>query len=208
MGILLLVRHGQASFGAADYDLLSSTGRQQARRLGAYLAAAGLEPDVVVHGGLRRQAATAEEMAMSAGWDVERETDDRWDEFDHLAVLAAYGVDPAGMDRRAFQAAFEEATTHWQGTDGWTDFQDRTTAALSDAADRAGSGRVVLAVTSGGVIAAIAAGLVGGGPESWQRLNTVVVNSSVTRLVVSAGGPRLLTFNEHEHLGRDLLTYR
>ncbi len=43
---------------------------------------------------------------------------------------------------------------------------------------------------------------------TWQRLNTVCANTSVTRVVVGRGGPRLLTFNEHEHLAPDQLTYR
>jgi hypothetical protein len=33
VGAILLVRHGQASFGGADYDVLSSSGERQARRL-------------------------------------------------------------------------------------------------------------------------------------------------------------------------------
>ena len=37
MGTLYLVRHGQASFGADDYDQLSPLGHQQAVRLGEYL---------------------------------------------------------------------------------------------------------------------------------------------------------------------------
>ena len=31
MGVLLLVRHGQASLGAADYDQLSELGHRQAQ---------------------------------------------------------------------------------------------------------------------------------------------------------------------------------
>ena len=31
MGIVLLVRHGQASFGADDYDVLSDLGVEQSR---------------------------------------------------------------------------------------------------------------------------------------------------------------------------------
>ena len=38
MGVVLLVRHGQASFGADDYDVLSETGWEQSRLLGAWLA--------------------------------------------------------------------------------------------------------------------------------------------------------------------------
>jgi hypothetical protein len=36
----------------------------------------------------------------------------------------------------------------------------------------------------------------------------VLVNSSVTRVVVGSTGPRLLTFNEHPHLEGAALTYR
>ena len=59
MGVVLLVRHGQASFGADDYDVLSETGWEQARLLGAWLAARGVAPDVVVRGGMRRHRETA-----------------------------------------------------------------------------------------------------------------------------------------------------
>ena len=38
MANLFLVRHGQASFGADDYDRLSPTGHEQSRLLGEYLA--------------------------------------------------------------------------------------------------------------------------------------------------------------------------
>jgi len=34
MGTLYLVRHGQASFGAANYDQLSPLGQQQCGQLG------------------------------------------------------------------------------------------------------------------------------------------------------------------------------
>ena len=34
MAVVYLVRHGQASFGAADYDVLSDAGRRQAAVLG------------------------------------------------------------------------------------------------------------------------------------------------------------------------------
>jgi broad specificity phosphatase PhoE len=60
MGVVLLVRHGQASFGTDDYDVLSETGWEQARLLGAWLAGRGVTPDVVVRGGMRRHRETAE----------------------------------------------------------------------------------------------------------------------------------------------------
>ena len=57
MGRLVLVRHGQASYGQADYDRLSPTGEQQARALGPTLAGLGL--DALFVGPLRRQQQTA-----------------------------------------------------------------------------------------------------------------------------------------------------
>ena len=49
---LLLVRHGQASFGAADYDQLSERGQVQSRRLGDWLAQGGHRFEAVVVGGM------------------------------------------------------------------------------------------------------------------------------------------------------------
>ena len=67
MGQLLLVRHGQASFGADDYDVLSPTGWEQGRRLGAHLAAAGVSPTALVRGTMRRHRETLEAMCEGAG---------------------------------------------------------------------------------------------------------------------------------------------
>lgn len=63
MATLFLVRHGQASFGAHDYDLLSEIGHRQSRLLGEYLADRGVRPVRVMTGSLRRQRQTWEGMA-------------------------------------------------------------------------------------------------------------------------------------------------
>ena len=94
MGLLLLVRHGQASFGADDYDVLSPTGWEQGRALGADLAARGIAPSALLRGDMRRHRETFEAMLQGAagapGWDADRvEVDPGWDEFDHRAVVAA-----------------------------------------------------------------------------------------------------------------------
>jgi broad specificity phosphatase PhoE len=63
MGRLLLVRHGQASAGSADYDRLSELGWRQAAELGKYWARLGIVPDRVFVGPCRRQRETAEAVA-------------------------------------------------------------------------------------------------------------------------------------------------
>ena len=63
MSRLLLVRHGQASAGSADYDRLSELGWRQAAELGKHWARIGLVPDLVCVGPRRRQRETAEAVA-------------------------------------------------------------------------------------------------------------------------------------------------
>jgi len=58
MGHLYLVRHGQASFGAENYDQLSPLGQQQSVRLGQYWRDKGLTFDTVLTGTLQRQRQT------------------------------------------------------------------------------------------------------------------------------------------------------
>jgi broad specificity phosphatase PhoE len=99
MGVLLLVRHGQGSLGTSNYDELSELGYEQSRRVGARLARADLRVSQAWCGALARQQDTAR--TVLAELDLppdELRTDDRLDEYDHLAVLAA---DRAGHLRAA-----------------------------------------------------------------------------------------------------------
>jgi broad specificity phosphatase PhoE len=235
MGVVLLVRHGQASFGADDYDVLSETGWEQSRLLGAWLAERKVTPDALLRGDMRRHRETAEGMIAGGGWAADIEVDPGWNEFDHLGVVAALqrsGADLADLagdrqpdrdlDRRGFQRVFEVAITRWTGgehdgeyPESYAAFVARVRTALDRACAAAGPGGTVVVVSSGGPIAAACAALVDPTGEDpavvarlWARFNTVTVNSSVTRVVVGSTGARLLTFNEHPHLEGETLTYR
>jgi broad specificity phosphatase PhoE len=222
MGVVLLVRHGQASFGADDYDVLSETGWAQGRLLGTWLGERGVAPSAIVHGDLRRQRDTAVAIAEGAGWSsLDPGLDQGWDEFDHLGMVAAYPDLPDGEpDRREFQDLFEKAAARWTSgehdgyPESYADFVARVRAALDRATGTAGPGGTVVVVSSGGPIAVACAELLDPGADApgvarlWQRFNTMIVNSSVSRVVVGSTGPRLLTFNEHPHLEGDHLTYR
>ncbi|BBH69777.1 phosphoglycerate mutase [Actinoplanes sp. OR16] len=221
---MLLIRHGQASFGADDYDALSPTGHEQARTLGRSLKERGIRPAIVVRGTMRRHEETA------AGLEIGAETivDGGWDEFDFQHVVEVHRPsfrDRAAMmaelnthDRpdRAFQEIFEAATGRWCSgesdrdyVESFSAFRDRVTGAL----DRASGHKDVVVVTSGGPIAMAAALLTCGAPgitEAWTALNRVVVNTGVTKLIGGRRGLSMSTYNEHTHLEADprLLTYR
>lgn len=224
MGSVLLVRHGQASFGGPVYDVLSETGWEQSRRLGRWLAE---RPDALTgirHGLMSRQQDTAVALGEAAGWTGAAALDEGWNEFDHVAVLAALGDLPEGADpdveRRLFQQHFDRALGRWVSgeyddyAESFPAFCDRVAAALGRACAEAGPGGTVVVSSSGGPIAAAAAMLLDPEAEpaqrarTWRRLNVVLANASYSRVVVGSAGPRLLTFNEHPHLPADLITYR
>jgi broad specificity phosphatase PhoE len=227
VGQLLLVRHGQASWDADDYDVLSETGWEQSRLLGRALAARGIVPDVALMGGLRRHRETAEaclaELGTAGGSaPVETVVDPGWDEFDHVTMLGKLPTSFAGdrPTKAEFQTWFESATDRWTGgeyddeyDESFTVFTDRVGSALRRTAEAAGSGTAVV-FSSGGPIAWSTASLLADEREAaarlWRRLNPVCVNSGVTRVVTGRSGTTLVSFNGHAHLdGLDgMLTYR
>lgn len=229
MGAIHLVRHGQASFGSGDYDRLSETGHLQARLAGEDMAARGLRPDVIVHGGLRRQRETAEGLleGLVAGWSGSTdatfqncpvEVDERWAEYDADAVLEAARVagltadhgtlDSAGSSdeaKQAFQNQLDAALGHWAGLDAFSEYLAATNDGLADAAARSGTGRTTVVVSSAGTISLAVAGLLAD-PEGviglWTRLQRVTVNTGTARVVVGRGGMTCIAVNEHQHLER------
>ena len=40
------------------------------------------------------------------------------------------------------------------------------------------------------------------------KLNPVTINTAITKVVSGRGGLTVVSYNEHVHLGADLLTYR
>jgi broad specificity phosphatase PhoE len=218
VAVVYLVRHGQASFGAADYDVLSEAGRRQSAVLGAELARRGVVPDRVVTGSMARQRDTASLALAAAGLDgggPAPEVDERWNEYDHLALLGHHheaGDAPAfaaGTEdqARAVQRARDGAIAAWVAAGDcaacerpWPGFRDETAAALEELLGSLGRGGVGVVVTSGGVIAALSSRLLEVPPEGFVRLNRVIANASVTRVVSGRSGTSLLSFNEHAHL--------
>ena len=86
MPTVLLVRHGQASYGTDDYDVLSELGHRQSAALADALTARGVTPSLVVAGSLRRQRETAAPILAAAG-GIELGIDPAWNEYDSDDVL-------------------------------------------------------------------------------------------------------------------------
>jgi broad specificity phosphatase PhoE len=220
MGVLLLVRHGQASLGTADYDRLSATGRRQAQVTGARLAGTDLVIDRVVSGALTRQRDTAQAVLAALGRPASQLLlDDRLDEYDHIGVMARHTSEvsfatatASGEAGRALQSTLEEAIGRWiSGEAGYAETHDAFIGRVMDVVrDLTAAPGVTVAVTSGGVIAAFFVRTLGLPDERWPGLARLIVNASITKIITGHTGTSLVTFNDHAHLEaeRALITYR
>jgi broad specificity phosphatase PhoE len=220
----LLVRHAQASFGAADYDVLSARGIEQSQALERELRRRGTCLDRVVTGTLRRQRDTVAALAATAR--KPGRVDARWDEFCADDVLGAYSDSPVRLGTPGaprvtsgdFQVILDQALFGWiasgeQRADGesWRGFCDRANAALDELLDTLGHGETALVCTSAGVLAAICVRLLHAGDAAFVPFNRVAVNTGITKVIRGRRGSNLVSFNEHGHLelpGGSLLTYR
>jgi len=205
MADLYLVRHGQASFGAADYDKLSPLGEDQARRLGAWIKACGVVPDAAASGPPSRQRRTAE-LAMAAAGGPASEAFLRLDglnEYDHDEVLYRYRPEyqdrsvlnadlaKAANPRRAFQMIYEQAVERWVSgkhdadyAQTWTAFRNKVVTTLHSLTIR--PERSIWVFTSGGPITAVVQHLLGLRDVYAFEVNWALVNTGVTRLRFSA----------------------
>lgn len=230
MGAVYLVRHGQASFGAADYDALSEVGLEQARVLGEALRSRIPQVDAVFSGTLKRHAQTAERCLAAMGVSLAPQRMAGLDEFDHQEIIARFEprfADHARMvemlaaatdPRRAFQEMFTQAVARWTAgghdseyTEPWSAFQARCLRALEGLVQRLGPGKTALVFTSGGPITAISRELLQIPVAHAFRLNWTLANCGITKVLYSERGRYLSSLNEHGHFEgsrRALITYR
>lgn len=232
MTTLVLVRHGQASFGAQNYDELSRAGLRQAELLGAHWKESGWNADAWYSGTLARQKDTASAALAALGAAATPVTEHRaFDEYDHASLITSYLPVIAAehpefkvqrrelfSDPRTFQNFFEKVVACWIGEregaqslqESWPAFRERCASGLREIAPE-GRDRVV-AFTSGGVIAAaLAEALKLDGTQAFE-LNWRIYNASVHVFRLGRRGLTLVGFNNVSHLERArepaLLTFR
>ncbi|MGL4434828.1 MAG: histidine phosphatase family protein [Giesbergeria sp.] len=211
MGTLYLVRHGQASFGADDYDQLSPLGLQQAQRLGAHWLAQGQRFDTVLMGTLRRHAQTLDGIAQGLPGLPAPQVLPSLDEYDSLALIRAIHTEPLQkpdtpeLYRHHFRLLCD-AIAQWmagvispQGMPSWEDFSLGVRRVLEQVR-RDHADQNVLLVSSGGPISTAVGEVLGTAPEVTIALNMRIRNSAVTEFSVSPKRLMLQTFNTLPHL--------
>lgn len=232
MTTLVLVRHGQASFGARNYDALSPLGHRQSEALGAHWRATGFSAQGWYSGAMARQKSTGTAVRATLGHADTRVVEHAaFDEYDHQGLIRAYlprvaaenpdlSLDRGQLfaDARAFQRFFEKVIACWlEGRPGgemvretWDAFCERCLAGLREIA-RDDPERVV-AFTSGGVITVALKEALGLEAAAAFAANWHVYNASVHTFRLTRRGLALTGFNNvaHLELAQDpaLLTFR
>lgn len=233
MSELILVRHGQASFGSESYDKLSDKGIEQVKILARHWQELGERFDCIYSGTLLRQRETAEQLLSLV--DSTLVETPAFNEYNGDPLMRVFLRDHAAADgfeqpiawpisdERQFQSVFEAACSRWirgelrpgdedQLFEHWADFQRRVYAGVDEIMDKHRDGARVIVSTSGGVIAMILQRVLQFPDEGVITTNWMVRNSSVSRIKYGRGKVSLTQFNSLPHLERpglhDMITYR
>jgi broad specificity phosphatase PhoE len=237
MGRIIVVRHGQASYGQPDYDRLSDLGVRQCEMLGRYWAGRGLRFDRVVVGPRRRHWQSHD--AMTAAYRASSATASAWpdpvedpglDEYqafevmDHFAPSHREHLDNPLLSpeegRRRYFLLYRQTMRRWlrgefpdNGIESWGKFRarvERSVEWLRQLLVNGGAERTILAVTSGGPMAAAAGYALGLDDLRTMEQSWMISNGSFSEFLVSRTAEEdrfsMLSFNATPHLDPELVT--
>ena len=206
MSKISLIRHGQASFGAKNYDLLSEIGREQAVALGEYFLHNEIKFDSIIHGNMSRQTETAQIMAEICGFSKNLKLDFGANEFDSDRLLNYYlpkladasddlyqiihGEHEWFHKQENFELIFRQLVDLWQQDDdcpfeSWKNFKRRILSMLNQINDNHKSDQKIAVVTSGGLISVTLQSILGFDNQTFMDMNLTINNASLTEIVIS-----------------------
>jgi broad specificity phosphatase PhoE len=236
MSELIFIRHGQASFGQGDYDILSDLGKKQSLLAAQYLFHTGLSFVRAYSGTLNRQMDTAaivlEHLQANTAAAPPLTKVKGLNEYQFDSIIRHYfpllaeedsslhpHIEKAYTDKRSFQLLFDRAVNRWltgdagpSGIEDWNQFTERVEAALKQITTENDKSSRILIFSSGGVISAAVHLATGMSPYESMRMGWGLVNTSITKFKFGSAGLILHTFNSYPHLesykAGKLITYR
>jgi len=223
MSIIYFIRHGQASFGEANYDRLSELGFRQAEMLGDYLQQIGVIFDRIYCGSLERQTATARALISRLSSPPDRGAPRILAAFDeyatytdfmsHVAEVAAASpeivraLENVFSDTKSFKKVYRGIMKTWSarkhaggGGDSWAVFRRRIHSGIERLRAENGAGKCLAVVTSGGPIAAAMQLALDLGDEQAVFLPRLIRNASFSTFLYDDRRFSLSAYNSVAHL--------
>ncbi len=229
MASIYLIRHGQASFGKADYDQLSEKGTRQAQLLGKFWQSHPA-PGKIFSGDLLRHEQTLENFLLGYQGDKPSKIiHSGFNEFNHLELLTRYDarwksfadmakkIAQQADANKIFQKEFSLALKRWVSgqydgdyIESWPQFKKRCIAALQDVGQQAliakktlnntKPSKEICIFTSGGTISVLIQHILGLSDQSTLAIIQQLRNTSVTKLLLSKNKLNIDYLNNYGHL--------
>lgn len=217
MTTIYLIRHGQASIGTSNYDVLSANGRQQARVLGEHFAQLNLTFDQVISGTLQRQIDTA---SICTGYQQQTLTQNpAFNEYHHAQIFEHYAAKLAtqnetiaaslakGHNEKLTYEVFALLMNAWaqdndqqQNLESWSHFTGRIESGLSNVLTNADDARNIAIFTSGGVICTVLQKILEFPVNKIFEINWGIYNASISVVKVHHTSLRVSYYNNITHL--------
>lgn len=236
MSQLYFFRHGQASFGATNYDKLSPKGEIQSLELGKYLVQKKVYFDKIYVGPLERQINTCKlvrsvyqkhelpfpepilmsELKEHHGFKATRTGLPKMiAKVPFLQELQTAIDKNPQLKKRNSLLMFEYFMNEWvegkvtvDGLEPWYDFRQKVDLGLKSILKNTQKGEIIGAFTSGGTIAAITASSLNMTDETRiAAMNFSIRNTAFTTFLYARKKFNLLSLNEIPHLSDDLITF-
>ncbi|MFT4939617.1 MAG: broad specificity phosphatase PhoE [Paraglaciecola sp.] len=213
MSEFYLVRHGQASFGADNYDKLSALGLQQARWLGEYFEQRDMKFSQLWSGDLRRHRETAAGICSALSHEPQSNIFPALNEFDFKNIADAYlrlhpNERPAANAQAAdFYRLLKKAMKFWaegklpaqELSESWQQFRSRVHGVIQELCNN-NSKQPMLIVSSGGAISMLISIVLGFEHEQVIEMNMQVKNAGFSHFYFNKSTVRLSSFNNVPHL--------
>ena len=211
MSKIILIRHGQASFGKKDYDQLSELGIKQATWLGAYLKECEIKPTRLITGSLTRHKQTADHICTRLNIQSSREEHIGWNEFDFQAIVYAYlklhpESAPKSNQPKAFFNLLKKSMTAWSRNElkntlpeSWIEFESRVKKAMLYSKSENDNGPVIV-VSSGGAISMALKHILRLDNDAMIDLNLQTRNTGISEIYFSTSHEQVCFFNATPHL--------
>ena len=211
MAEITLLRHGQASFGADNYDRLSDLGHRQALWLGQNLRRLGKSFDRLVMGSMVRHRETAEKVMDGLRSSLDFEIHPGLNEYNFKELLYPLKQGHPNLwvesdnARRDYYYNIKHAMKLWMdgsiendGEFSWQEFCQRVEQALEFACDT--SAKRILIVTSGGPISVVLGKVLRLDNQGIREIALQIKNSSTSTLLYNRTNFALDNFNDVSHL--------
>jgi broad specificity phosphatase PhoE len=228
MGFIYLIRHGQASFGKENYDILSQKGIEQSIYLGKELNERKVKIHQVFSGDMMRHLDTARhciEQISTARFDILKNSD--LNEYDHRDIIEKFNPRYNDFNKIKFdiiaslrpkkktKEIMEGIVNRWTSgeykdyNETWEDYTSRVNKGVIEIRNSLGKDQNAIVFTSAGAISVIMRQLLDLNVEKTFRLQLHIANASITTLRTRKTGIELVSFNDYSHFLKksNLLTF-